>query len=79
MKISKDSNEKEWKDKLKNVYDFAVHEKDKIKRKIESVIKKLDPVELLSHISLVSQCYLRIKSELFFYDLKFKSELLKTN
>jgi len=55
MKISKDSNEKEWKDKLKNVHDFAVHEKDKIKRKIESVIKKLDPVELLSHISLVSQ------------------------
>lgn len=31
MKISKDSNEKEWKDKLKNVHDFAVHEKDKIK------------------------------------------------
>ena len=26
----------------------------------------------------LSICYLRIKSELFFYNLKFKSELLKT-
>ena len=55
MKISKDFNEKEWKDKLKEAHDFAVHEKDKIKRKIESFIKNVDPVELLSHISLVSQ------------------------
>jgi hypothetical protein len=53
--ISENFDEKEWKNTLKKAHDFAICESDKVKQQIENIIKDIDPVELLSHISLLSQ------------------------
>ncbi len=52
--MSKKFNKRKWKDDLKAAHDFALLEKDKIKQEIESVIKEVDSVELLSQISLIT-------------------------
>ena len=53
--ISENFNENECKNTLKESYIFAVCESDKIKQQIDDILKDIDPVELLSHISLCSQ------------------------
>ena len=53
--ISENFDEKEWKNTLNNAHDFAVSEGDKVKQQIEDIIKDVDPVELLLHLSLLSQ------------------------
>lgn len=53
---SKDkSNKSNHKKELKAVYEYAVQERDRAKQEIENIVKRVDPVELLSHISLVTQ------------------------
>lgn len=54
MNMLNNYNQKEFRNLLKKAYDSAVCEKDKIKTQLESQIKELDPVELLSHISLLT-------------------------
>ncbi len=60
---SKNFNEKEWRNKLKKAHNFALHKMDEIKQELESLIKDIDPVEVLSHISLLSQFFPEGKSE----------------
>ena len=61
-----DEKEKEWKKKLEEAHDFALYKKEEIKQEqqeLESLIKDIDPVELLSHISLLSQFFQEGKPE----------------
>ena len=58
-----DEKEKEWKKKLEEAHDFALYKKEEIKQELESQIKDIDPVELLSHISLLSQFFPEGKPE----------------
>jgi len=61
-----DEKEKEWKKKLEEAHDFALYKKEEIKQEqqeLESLIKDIDPVELLSHISLLSQFFPEGKPE----------------
>jgi len=57
MNKPKNFDEKEWKKKLEEAHDFALYKKEEIEQELESLIKDIDPVELLSHISLLSQFF----------------------
>ena len=63
MNKPKNFDEKEWKKKLEEAHDFALYKKEEIKQELESQIKDIDPVELLSHISLLSQFFPEGKPE----------------
>ncbi|MCD6381804.1 MAG: hypothetical protein J7L43_02400, partial [Candidatus Aenigmarchaeota archaeon] len=71
MNESKNFNKKEWKNKLREAYNFTLHKKEEIQHEIESLIKGIDPVELLSHVSLLSLFFAEGKPELN-QDLKEK-------
>jgi len=62
--MPKNFDEKEWKKKLEKTHDFALNKKEEIKQELESQIKNIDPVELLSHISLLSQFFPEEEPEL---------------
>jgi hypothetical protein len=51
---SENFNEKKWKNTLKKAHNFAVYQKEKVKQQIEDLVKDVDPVELISHVSLLS-------------------------
>ena len=63
MNKPKNLDKKEWKKKLEEAHDFALYKKEEIKQELESQIKDIDPVELLSHISLLSQFFPEGKPE----------------
>jgi len=63
MNKPKNFDEKEWKKKLEEAHDLALYKKEEIKQELESLIKGIDPVELLSQISLLSQFFPEGKPE----------------
>ena len=64
MNEPKNFNKKEWKNKIREAYIFALHKMEEIQHEIESLITEIDPVELLSHVFLRSQFFLERKPEL---------------
>ncbi len=53
--LSAEEKAKKWRNSLKKIYNQAEAENDDIIKRIESIIRTIDPVELLCHISFLSQ------------------------
>jgi hypothetical protein len=55
MKNKKPFDQIEWDKQLKQIYDDAIKKKNELKDILEKAILNIDPIELLSHISLLTQ------------------------
>lgn len=77
MKSPNSSNTRNWKDDLGKAHQFALQKMDKVKHKIERIVERVDSVELLSHISLVTQFAPegQLESSQFLQDLREKPTL----